>query len=289
MEIGLITALLGGTLALLSPCGALLLPTFFASTVGAGPRLLLHAGVFYVGMVLVLVPLGVGFGALGALLSTQRQSLVLVASVLLVALGVAQLLGLGFDASRLVPGASGLQSQAATATGLGKTFLLGATGGVAGVCAGPILGAVLTVATARGDSLSAAFLLAVYGLGMVIPLTLIAAAWTKLGERGRSALRGRAITVLGRELHTTSIFTGVLIIAVGVMFWMTNGLVDAPELVPLEMQDQLQAGVASLANPTVDVIALLVLAALALLWWVSGGGRSPESRPQSTPKISSAV
>lgn len=273
MEIGLVTALLGGTLALLSPCGALLLPTFFASTVGAGPRLLLHAGVFYSGMVLVLVPLGIGFGALGALLSTQRQTLVLVASVLLVALGVAQLLGLGSDPSRLMPGAGGLQTRAAAATGLVKTFLLGATGGVAGVCAGPILGAVLTVATARGDALSAALLLMIYGLGMVLPLTLIAALWTRMGEHGRSALRGRAITVLGRELHSTSIVTGVLIVAVGVMFWMTNGLVDAPELVPLEMQDQLQAGVAALANPTVDIIAVLAAAALALILWARRGPR----------------
>ncbi len=271
MDIGLITALLGGTLALLSPCGALLLPAFFASTVGTGPRLLLHAGVFYLGMVLVLVPLGIGFGALGALLSTQRHTLVLIASILLVVLGAAQVLGLGFDPARLMPGSAGLQSRAATATGLVKSFLLGATGGVAGVCAGPILGAVLTVAAARGDALSAAFLLAVYGLGMVIPLALIAALWTRLGDRGRSALRGRSVTVLGRELHTTSIVTGVLIMAVGVMFWTTNGFVGAPELVPLEIQDQLQAGAAVLANPIVDILALLAIAAVVLVVWARRG------------------
>lgn len=274
MDIGLITALLGGTLALLSPCGALLLPAFFASTVGTGPRLLLHAGVFYVGMVLVLVPLGIGAGVLGSLFSTQRQTIVLLASVLLVVLGAAQILGLGFDPARLMPGNAGLQSRAATATGLVKTLLLGATGGVAGVCAGPILGAVLTVATARGDAFSAAFLLAVYGLGMVVPLALIAALWTRLGDRGRRALRGRSITVLGRELHTTSVVTGVLIMAVGVMFWTTNGLVGAPQLVPLEIQDQLQAGVAVLANPIVDVLALLAIAGVILVLWARRSART---------------
>mgnify|MGYP003409320133 CR=1 FL=1 len=58
MDIGLVTAFLGGMLAILSPCGALLLPAFFASTVGAGPRLLLHGSIFYLGLLLVLVPLG---------------------------------------------------------------------------------------------------------------------------------------------------------------------------------------------------------------------------------------
>ena len=46
MDIGVLGAFLGGALALLSPCGALLLPAFFASTVGSGPRLALHGAVF---------------------------------------------------------------------------------------------------------------------------------------------------------------------------------------------------------------------------------------------------
>lgn len=56
MEIGLLAALLGGALALLSPCGALLLPAFFAATVGSRGTLLAHAAVFYLGMALLLVP-----------------------------------------------------------------------------------------------------------------------------------------------------------------------------------------------------------------------------------------
>ena len=50
MDIGVLGAFLGGALALLSPCGALLLPAFFASTVGSGPRLALHGAVFYLGL-----------------------------------------------------------------------------------------------------------------------------------------------------------------------------------------------------------------------------------------------
>src|SRR5699024_9844443 len=80
MDIGLIAAFLGGVLALLSPCGALLLPAFFASSVGGGLRLGLHALVFYVGLVLVLVPLGLGVGALGSLFVTYRTTIVVVAS-----------------------------------------------------------------------------------------------------------------------------------------------------------------------------------------------------------------
>jgi len=181
VDIGLISAFLGGALALLSPCAALLLPAFFASTVGAGPRLLLHGAVFYVGLVVVLVPLGVGAGALGSLFVTHRQAIVLGSAVLLIVLGVAQVLGLGFEPARWLPGGNQLQTRATSATGLLKTLLLGAAGGVAGFCAGPILGAVLTLAAARGDAVAAGGLLAVYGAGMVLPLLLIAALWQRLG------------------------------------------------------------------------------------------------------------
>lgn len=267
MDIGLISALIGGVLALLSPCAALLMPAFFASTVGSGPRLLLHGTVFYFGLLLVLVPLGIGAGALGAIFVTHRQAIVLTASAILIVLGIAQILGFGFDAARLLPGGTDLQSRAASKTGLAKTLLLGAASGLAGFCAGPILGAVLTLAATRGDALGAAVLLGVYGLGMVLPLLLIAALWQRLGNRGRRLLRGRAFTVLGRELHTTSVITGALIMGVGVLFWTTNGLVGAPELLPMDAQAWLQERTAVLANPILDIVAVLAVAALVLLLW----------------------
>src|SRR5699024_11816213 len=108
MDIGLITAFVGGVLALLSPCAALLMPAFFASTIGAGPRLLLHGGVFFLGLLVVLVPLGVGAGALGTLFVTHRWMIVLIACLTLIVLGSAHVLCFGLDPARLLPGGSRL-------------------------------------------------------------------------------------------------------------------------------------------------------------------------------------
>lgn len=267
MDIGLLAAFAGGALALLSPCAALLMPAFFASTVGTGPKLLLHGSIFYLGLLVVLVPLGVGAGALGTLFVVHRQAIVLVASLVLIVLGAAQALGFGFDPSRLLPSGANLHTRAASTTGLVKTFLLGAASGIAGFCAGPILGAVLTLAAAQGNTVAAGVMLAVYGAGMVLPLLLIAALWQRLGTRGRKVLRGRAFTVLGRELHSTSVITGLLIMGVGVLFWTTNGLVGAPALVPIEAQAWLQERASLLANPLLDILAVLVLTALVLFAW----------------------
>lgn len=280
MDIGLISAFLGGALALLSPCAALLMPAFFASTVGTGPRLVLHGGLFYLGLLIVLVPLGVGAGALGALFVAHRQAIVLVASIVLIVLGAAQALGFGFDPARLLPGPD-LYTRAAARTGIVKTVLLGAASGVAGFCAGPVLGAVLTLAAARGDAAGAAVLLAVYGGGMVVPLLVIAGLWRRLGTRGQRFLRGRSFTVLGRQLHTTSVTTGVLIMGVGVLFWTTNGLVGAPELIPLGAQAWLQERAALLAHPLLDVGVVLGLAAVVLLLWARGRRASARKDPES--------
>lgn len=281
MDIGLITAFLGGVLAILSPCGALLLPAFFASTVGAGPRLLLHGVIFFVGLLLVLVPIGVGAGAVGTLFGAHRTLIITVAAIILIVLGLLQILGLGFDPARAIPGTRQLQHEAATRVGIVKTLLLGAVSGVAGFCAGPILGAVLTLAAAQGSLVIAGMLLAVYGAGMVVPLIIIAALWGRIGDRVRGILRGRSFTVLGRELHSTSVITGVLIVTVGIVFWATNGLVSMPNIVPTSVLGWLQGQSSVLARGWLDALVIVLLAGLSLFWWFRAAGRVRAERTEN--------
>lgn len=281
MEIGLLSAFLGGALALLSPCGALLLPGFFASSVTSRAGLIPHALVFCAGLLVTLIPLGLGVGALGSLLAGHRALLVGATSLALVLLGLAQALGFGFDPARILPGAEQLRQRSARGSGLIRTLLLGAVGGIAGFCAGPILGAVLTLALGQGSMVVGVLLLAAYGAGTVAPLMLLAAVWDRLGSRGRSALAGREVRVLGRSLHSTSLVTGVLIIALGILFWVTNGLVTVPSLVPTSTLARWQAGGSALSSPIVQVAVLVALGALALgLWWRYDRRQQREARAQ---------
>ena len=268
MGISLLPAFLGGALALLSPCGALLLPGYLASTVTRRAGLLLHGAVFYVGLLFTLVPLGVGAGALGGLLAQHRAVLVAATSVLLILLGAVHALGIGLDPARVLPGADRLRQASARGSGQPRTFLLGAVGGVAGVCAGPVLGAVLTLALGQGGILRAAVLLAAYGAGMVVPLLLLALTWEKLGPRSRRLLRGRPLALGPLTLHSTTLLTGLLIIALGVLFWTTNGLISLPSLVPTRVLAQWQESLAPLSSTGVQIAVIAGLAALALLlWW----------------------
>ncbi len=222
---------------------------------------------FYVGLVVALAPLGLAAGTIGGFLATYRGEVIIATSVLLIVLGVIQALGRGFDPSRWLPGADQLPEQAAARRGLPRTFALGAASGLVGVCTGPILGAVLTLAAARGEAGAAVLLLAVYGAGMVLPLAALAAGWERIGARGHRLLRGRMIAFAGRPWHTTSLVTGVLLIVLGAVFWATNGLVGVPELVPIDVQVRLQELAGRLSRTGLDAIAVVLVGAVALLVW----------------------
>ena len=268
MDLGFLSAFIGGVLSLLSPCAALLLPAFFAASVGKGARLALHATVFYAGTLLVLVPLGLGVAAVGSLLTQHRGVVIAVTAMVLVVLGLLQLFGIGFDASRFMPGTKRVQQQASARSGLLKTLLLGISGGVAGFCVGPILGAVLTFAANSGNPVTGALLMSVYGAGMVVPLLVIASLWERMGTRGRRWLRGRTFTLFGRTWHTTSVITGVLLIVVGIVFWFTNGFISVPQLIPAAALSWLQSGASLLANPMFDAAVIVAIAAAIIIWWV---------------------
>jgi len=67
IEVSYLAAFFGGVLSLLSPCSALLLPTFFAYAFQARKGLLAKTTIFYVGLATTLVPLGMGLSAVSRL------------------------------------------------------------------------------------------------------------------------------------------------------------------------------------------------------------------------------
>lgn len=283
MELSLLAAFLGGALALLSPCGALLLPAFFATTIGTRRRLLLHGGLFFLGLSVTLVPLGLGASLLGSLVTTHRDLLITVAGWLIIVFGVLQVLGIGFDLSRLLPGTQTVRTTAHSRGSVLRSVLLGTVSGIAGFCSGPILGAVLTMAATEPSQVLAGVLLAVYGAGMVVPLVAIAAVWGRLGTRGRARLRGRAWQLGPFQLHTTSVVTGVLLVVVGVVFLRTNGLASLPQLVPSQLLGDVQSGLLAFGAAVPEPVLIVVLALAALGVWALWRRRSADAVPQPEP------
>lgn len=299
-EVSLVAALAAGVLALLSPCSALLLPSFFAYAFSSRTALLARTGVFYLGLLLTLVPLGTGAAAASALFYGHRATLITVAGWSIIALGVLQLLGRGFA----MPFTGRLQAWSSR-TGAGRggyasTFALGAVYGLAGFCSGPVLGAILTVAATQSSPVQGGLLLAVYALGMALPLFVLAAVWDRFDLGHRRWLRGRMVRVGRVHVHTTSLASGVLFVVIGALFLRYDGTAGVTgvfglgDTTDLEFAAQNAVTAYTSAMPAWLIPALLTLAAATLAGWraLRAGpdetaspqeDQAPEPTPQSRP------
>ena len=217
VEVGFLASFLGGLLSLLSPCSALLLPAFFAYAFQSRYELAWRTAIFYLGLTVTLVPLGMGLAAVSRLVYGHRTALILVSGLVIVLLGVLQITGRGFS---FVPARFGAVRDGTVVS----TFVLGAVYGFAGFCSGPILGAVLTVAASSGSPLYGAGLLAAYAAGMAVPLFAMAVLWDRFDLGGRRWLRGRELALPGGvRVHSTNLVSGVMFIALGTLFVAFQG------------------------------------------------------------------
>ena len=283
-EVGVLAAFAAGVLALLSPCSALLLPSFFAYAFANGRALVARTFAFYVGLLLTLVPLGTGIAAASSLFYGHRQLLITIAGWTIIAMGVVQLVGKGFA----LPFSARLQtwSQARQGSGWLSTVVLGAVYGLAGFCSGPVLGAILTVAAASGSPWRGGALLAVYALGMTAPLLVLAALWDRFDLGRRSWLRGRMLTLGPLRVHTTSFIAGIFFIVIGVLFLVYDGTAGITgalgmgDTVDLEFAAQraISEWTAHVPGWVLPAVVLVVAGLVAWRRW-----QAPAQEPRSEP------
>ncbi|MFI6419103.1 cytochrome c biogenesis CcdA family protein [Streptomyces sp. NPDC050842] len=272
--IGYFAAFLGGLLALLSPCSALLLPAFFAYSIDTRAKLVARTGILYAGLATTLVPLGAAGSFAGRFFYGNRDLLVTVGGWLIVGLGVLQLLGLGFASRRIAEASGRIRPTSAL-----SVYALGLVYGLAGFCAGPILGSVLTVAALSGSPAYGGLLLAVYALGMAVPLFVLALLWERYDLGRRRWLRGRPLRVGPFTLHSTSVLSGLFFIALGTLFLVFDGTTALPGLLSVDESFAVEERVAELGRAVPDwalLVAVVTVVAVALVVRGRRGSRTGE-------------
>ncbi|WP_320670714.1 cytochrome c biogenesis CcdA family protein [Patulibacter defluvii] len=206
-------AFAAGLLSFASPCVLPLVPGYLsvltggASTLPAAERrtttILGPAALFCLSFILVFVALGMFANGVGAPLAKSKNTLEIVAGVLLMAMGAIYLL------TPFVPWLNRtLRPEVLLRrAGTGGPVVAGMAFAIAWTpCTGPILGAILTAAAAQTGVGGGAFLLLFYGLGLAVPFVAAALAF----ERVTSAAR-----VLRNHYAVVTAVGGVLLLVVG--------------------------------------------------------------------------
>ena len=273
MELGLLGAFLGGVLTLLSPCSVMLLPAFFSYAFTSPGAMLARTGVFYLGLITTLVPLGVLAGTLGAFVNANRGEFVLVASIAIVVLGAMLLLGIPLPFMRRREGGGGTTAL--------SVYALGTVYGLAGVCAGPLLGAVLTMAAVSGNALLGGTTLLVFAAGMALPLFVLSLLWTRL-PFVRRIVRPREVRIGPWRNTWTSIVGGALTIGVGIFMLITRGTTSLGGVLGASDQMRLEGWVLERSRSVPDLVVVGVVLAIAVivLWWSRRRARRVELRAE---------
>ncbi|MGO2139010.1 MAG: cytochrome c biogenesis CcdA family protein [Leucobacter sp.] len=258
MDLSLLGAFLGGTLALLSPCSVMVLPAFFAYAFHSPRDLLSRTGAFFLGLATALVPLGLLAGTLGAWVAANRSGIMMWVLIAVIALGVVMLLGIPLPALT--------RQQSAKGTSIASVYALGAVYGLAGGCAGPIFGAVLAMAAFGGNALMGGFTMLLYAAGMTVPLLLLALLWNRIPGI-RKLMRPREL-VIGRWRNAWSnVIGGLITIAVGIFMLVTDGAQRFGGVLDASTQAAVEANVMRATSGTSNLIVLGVGVVLALAGW----------------------
>lgn len=261
MDLGLLAAFVGGVLTLLSPCSVMLLPAFFSYAFSSPGMLIARTGLFYLGLITTLVPLGVLAGTLGVFVQQHRMTLVTIAAWVVIALGVVMVAGVP------VPGIA--RSQAHDGGSPAAVYALGTVYGLAGVCAGPILGAVLTLTALVGSPIRGGLTLMVFAAGMATPLLLLALAWERLPVV-RRLVRPKQLTIGRWENSWIQVIGGLLTIGTGILVLVTRGTTEAGGILGATQQFRVESWVFTQLGPVSDwflapVALVLAGAALAMV------------------------
>ena len=218
MNVSLTTAFLAGVASFLSPCVLPLVPGYISIISGSSVeelkaagrsegllgRLLFHSVLFIIGFSLVFISLGASATWLGVALRSRLPLLLRIGGVVVILFGLHMTgilrIGLLYRDARIHT-AGERKSSAIGSFLMGFAFAFGWT-----PCIGPILAAILVIASTKQSIGQGVLLLGVYSLGLAVPFLL-----TSIGlSQFLSFYRG-----FRKHLHTVEVVSGVVLIIIG--------------------------------------------------------------------------
>lgn len=215
LQTSFIAAFIGGMVALFAPCCiSFLLPAYLGNVFKEKEKVVLMTLIFGLGIFTVLMPAVLGIAALSKALFIYHDSIYYLGGLVMILSAVITFLGIKFP----MPGFAMRDTRKTDPV---SVFILGIFSGITSACCAPVLIGILTLTFLSGSFITALSIGAVYVLGMIFPLLIIALFLS--GKIGKfSLLRKpiftfqffgkRMLSVSSLVASTTFFLTGVLIL-----------------------------------------------------------------------------
>ncbi|MBI2852256.1 MAG: hypothetical protein HYX84_04030 [Chloroflexi bacterium] len=267
----LVTAFLAGMAALFAPCCiGVLLPTYLASIFRHKISVVLMTFIFFLGILLVFLPMGLGFGALGQVFNEFHDVIFGLGGAFLVLLGLSILLG--FHIALPFHVAPSLSQQ-----NVAGIFSLGFFSGLAVACCAPVLAGVLALSALPASVFWGGVYSFVYVFGMVAPLFVIALFLDKtdftekflLFKKGFAYKLGtRKISLAFADLLSAAMFlvVGMLVLYLDITgrLQMESFLQARINILLTELNTTISSGLAAIPGAALIAVLLALVAVLAV-------------------------
>lgn len=273
-------AFLGGVLTLLAPCSVMLLPAFFSYAFQSPRKLFARCGIFWLGLLTPLIPLGAALSSVVALIREHSAFITQVIALLVIIAGLITLFSLDVPVFRV----RSLETASQSRDTAWAVYLLGITYGIAGVgCAGPILGAVLATSSLGGSVLEGVIAVIFYSAGMAFPLLLLALLWQHSAGRIQAIVRPKPVTLLKRQTTWTNVVSGLVLIILGFTIFTIDlsnplgGIVSIDTLASWE--ESIMGLFGALPAWVITLAGVLIIGAIVALLWKPRSASLPSSKP----------
>src|SRR3989338_10479576 len=169
----IVSAFIAGVAALFAPCCiTVLLPSYLGSIFHEKRKVFLMTFVFFLGILLVFLPLGLGLAAFGQVLSRYHNIIFAFGGAFLLLLGLSLIFGVHISLPfRVHP--------VLKANNVFSVFTLGIFSGIATTCCAPVLAGVFALSVLPASFLLGGAYTLAYVLGMVVPLFILSALLDK--------------------------------------------------------------------------------------------------------------
>jgi cytochrome c-type biogenesis protein len=271
LAVTFLIAFLGGILTFTSPCGFVVIPTFFSYLFKERKRAMFMTATFSLGMIFAFIIFGIIAGLVGNFFNLYKEFFSILSGILLIMFGVMLILNKGFAFFDFK-----IKHKPHDGWGvffLGFFFAVGWT-----PCVGPILAGIVVLSAGAGTLFKSVLLFAFYALGVTLPLLIVSYFSDKYDVSRWFTSKHVEFSIFGKKIYTHlyGIIGGIMLIIVGIIMMYFRGtrvfMTEIPKYIPWSMtfftdMNEYLVKSSFFTSTTANIVGIAIAVILLFVMW----------------------